>query len=106
MRNLNIKKSISKLVRFNKIELHKILAIYSKKIAIGEWKDYSICFKRNYAIFSIHKSFQLAPTFEIMKQVNKKGNFTLLYNNRIVSKTHSLNEILSYLKKPNLRLIR
>ena len=106
MRNLNFKKTIFRLVRFNKTELNKIMEIYSKKIAIGEWKDYSICFKRHYASFCIHKSFQLAPTFEIIKQLNKKSQYTLIFNKKIISKTNSLTEILKYLKKPNLKLIR
>ena len=106
MRKLNFKYSLLKLVRFNKSELNKIMEIYSKKIAIGEWKDYSICFRKNYALFCIHKSFHLAPTFEIVKQYNKKESYTLLFNNRIVSKTNSLSELLNYLKKPNLKLIR
>lgn len=92
------------LVRFNKAELNRIMEIYSKKIAIGEWKDYSICFKRNYALFCIHKSFQLAPTFEIMKNENVK--FTLSSQNKIISRSNSLNVILKFLNKPYLKLIR
>ena len=56
-----------KLIRFKKDEINKIMEIYSKKISIGEWKDYSISFKNNYAIFSIHKSYKFGPTFEIKK---------------------------------------
>ena len=33
------------LVRFKKEEINQIMEIYSKKISIGEWKDYLFVFK-------------------------------------------------------------
>ena len=39
----NLKKS--KIIRFKKEEIHEIMELYSKKISIGEWKDYSITFQ-------------------------------------------------------------
>ena len=40
----NLKKS--KIIRFKKEEIHEIMELYSKKISIGEWKDYSITFQK------------------------------------------------------------
>ena len=48
----NLKKS--KLIRFKKEEIHQIMELYSKKITIGEWKDYSISFQKTCATFAIH----------------------------------------------------
>ena len=53
----NLKKS--KLIRFKKEEIHQIMELYSRKITIGEWKDYSISFQKTCATFAIHKSFKL-----------------------------------------------
>ena len=39
------------LVRFKKEEINQIMEIYSKNFNGGEWKDYSICFETNCAIF-------------------------------------------------------
>ena len=39
----NLKKS--KITSFKKKEIHEIMELYSKKISIGEWKDYSITFQ-------------------------------------------------------------
>ena len=63
------------IVRFKKNEINQIMEIYSKKISTGEWKDYSISFQKNYAIFSIHKSFKLEPYYQIEKKIYKKKDF-------------------------------
>ena len=60
------------IVRFKKNEINQIMEIYSKKISTGEWKDYSISFQKNYAIFSIHKSFKLEPYYQIEKKYIKE----------------------------------
>ena len=44
MQIFKLKLTNNKLVRFKKFELNKIMSIYSKKISIGEWKDYSTIF--------------------------------------------------------------
>ncbi len=95
-----------KLVRFEKKEINLIMDVYSKKISIGEWKDYSISFRKNYAIFAIHKSFKLGPYFEIKKSKFSNCHFTLSFQNNVVVTSHKLNKLISYLKKPNLKLVR
>ena len=106
MQIFKLKHTKNKLVRFKKFELNKIMSIYSEKISIGEWKDYSICFQSNYALFCIHKSFNLHPSFQIMKKNNKGINYYLSSNNQLIIKSNSLNKVLSYFNKPILKLVR
>ena len=94
------------IVRFSKDEINRIMKIYSQKIAIGEWKDYSICFRSNYALFCIHKSFNLNPSFQIMKKNNKGISYYLSSGNKLLIKSNSLNKVLSYFNKPSLKLVR
>ena len=83
------------------------MEIYSKKISIGEWKDYSISFKNNYAIFSIHKSYKFGPTFEIKKNFSRENFYTLTsQNNVVLASSSNLENVINYLKKPDLRLIK
>ena len=100
----NLKKS--KVIRFKKNEIYEIMELYSKKISIGEWKDYSICFRSNYALFCIHKSFNLYPSFQIMKKNNKGISYYLSSGNKLLIKSNSLNKVLSYFNKPSLKLVR
>ena len=105
MHVLPLKKKKIKLVRFKKYEINEIMAIYSKKISIGEWKDYSICFRKNYALFCIHKSSHIQPTFEIMKKKGNETVFSLNSNNKLIKKSNSLSKILEYFKRPKLTLV-
>ena len=94
------------LVRFDKNEINQIMDVYSKKISIGEWKDYSISFKKNHATFSIHKSFKVGPYFEIKKNKVKQSFFTLSFQNNVIVTSNKLKKVINYLKKPKLRLVR
>ena len=94
------------LVRFKKEEINQIMEIYSKKISIGEWKDYSICFQNDCAIFSIHRSYSLGPLFQIKKNHLSKHLFMLSSRNCVIASSKKLKPLLSYLKKPNLKLVR
>lgn len=105
MQIFKLKLTNNKLVRFKKLELNKIMSIYSEKISIGEWKDYSICFRKNYALFCIHKSSYIQPTFEIMKKKGNETVFSLNSNNKLIKKSNSLSKILEYFKRPKLTLV-
>ena len=94
------------LVRFKKEEINQIMEIYSKKISIGEWKDYSICFQTDCAIFSIHRSYSLGPLFQITKKHWSKNPFMLSSRNSVIVSSKKLKPLLSYLKKPTLKLVR
>lgn len=94
------------IVRFKKNEINQIMEIYSKKISTGEWKDYSISFQKNYAIFSIHKSFKLEPYYQIEKKYIKRKIFTLIHRSSIIIYSDQLNKVINYLSRPNLRLVR
>ena len=94
------------IVRFKKEEINLIMEVYSQKISTGEWKDYSISFQRNYAVFSIHKSFKFIPYYQIKKNFSKNKGYTLIQNNSIVQYSNTLNVIVNHLRKPSLKLVR
>ena len=94
------------IVRFKKEEINLIMEVYSQKISTGEWKDYSISFQKNYAVFSIHKSFKFIPCYQIKKNFWKKKGYTLIQNNSIVLYSNTLNVIVNHLRKPSLKLVR
>ena len=77
----NLKRS--KLIRFRKEEIHQIMEVYSRKISIGEWKDYSISFQKSHAVFAIHKSFKLGPCLEIKNRERLYTNISKQRNHKI-----------------------
>ena len=42
-------------VTFSRRELDRILSLYGRKVAAGEWRDYSIDFLRDRAVFSVFR---------------------------------------------------
>ena len=42
-------------VTFNRRELDRILSLYGRKVAEGEWRDYAIAFTHNKAVFFIYR---------------------------------------------------
>ncbi len=100
----NLKKS--KVIRFKKNEIYEIMELYSKKISIGEWKDYSISFQKSCAVFAIHRSYKLGPCLEIKKNYKNESVYTLTSQNNVIASSKSLQKVISYLKKPYLKLIK
>ncbi len=94
------------IIRFKKEEINQIMELYSKKISIGEWKDYSITFQKTYAVFSIHRSFKLGPCLEIKKKFKKGSIYTVSSQNSVIATSKSLGKIISHLKKPYLKLVK
>ena len=101
MNNLKNKK----LVSFQKREIYTIMELYSKKISIGEWKDYSISYNNDYAIFSIHRSIKQGSSFQI-KKIKRKNTYVLTYQNTTLAVSSCLLNIINYLKKPVLTIIK
>src|SRR5581483_8408491 len=42
-------------VTFDRLELNRILNLYGRMVADGEWRDYSIDFLRDRAVFSVFR---------------------------------------------------
>ena len=49
--NIILTKSFDSKVSFDKKELGKILNIYGKMVALGEWRDYGISILKDFSIF-------------------------------------------------------
>jgi len=52
-------------VTFNRLELNRILNLYGRMVASGEWRDYSIDFLRDRAVFSVFRHASEVPLYRI-----------------------------------------
>ncbi|HXF54189.1 MAG TPA: DUF2794 domain-containing protein [Hyphomicrobiaceae bacterium] len=52
---------------FNRRELAEILAVYGRKVASGEWRDYAIDDGRDKAVFSVFRRASEFPLYRIEK---------------------------------------
>jgi hypothetical protein len=54
-------------VTFDRGELLRILDLYGRKVAAGEWRDYAIAFLRDRAVFSVFHRAADTPLYRIEK---------------------------------------
>jgi hypothetical protein len=97
-----------KRVSFDRSELSQILALYGRKVASGEWRDYAIDFSTEKAVFSIYRRACEFPLFRIEKVpklARKQGAYSVLAaTGRILKRGHDLAPLLAALDK-KLKLV-
>jgi hypothetical protein len=54
-------------VTFSRRELRRILDLYGRKVAAGEWRDYAIDFLKDRAVFSVFRRSSEVPLYRIEK---------------------------------------
>ena len=90
-------------ITFSKKDLNLIISIYSQKVSMGIWKDYSINFEKNYAEFSIYKHTHASPEFSIVK--DKKKIFFIYSREQYLKKSKYIKDVLEVLKKTERKKI-
>ena len=54
-------------VHFDRAELSRLFALYSQRVAEGEWKDYAIDQQPDRAVFAVYRHALDSPLFTISK---------------------------------------
>tara|TARA_Y100001970_G_scaffold191653_1_gene232969 strand:- start:1223 stop:1558 length:336 start_codon:yes stop_codon:yes gene_type:complete len=93
---------------FSKLELTKILNCYSLGVSNGNWKDYSLNFNTNEAIFSIYKHTLASPECILRKYKEKKKKRTLYQlsiNNKKNSKYEDIDQLIVSIKRSQLSIV-
>ncbi len=90
------------LTTFNRHELGAILAVYGRKVAAGEWRDYAIDLGRDAAVFSVFRRASECPLFRIEKSprlARKQGAYSVVAPAGLILKRgHDLRRVLSVLE--------
>ncbi|MBV9462268.1 MAG: DUF2794 domain-containing protein [Bradyrhizobium sp.] len=99
--------SVPNRVTFNRIELNRILNLYGRMVADGEWRDYSIDFLRDRAVFSVFRRASEVPLYRIEKDprlARKQGMYSVISaTGLILRRGHELERVLLVLApKPAL----
>jgi hypothetical protein len=89
------------ITAFDKRELQTILAIYGRKVAAGEWRDYAMDFLKDRALFSIYARVSERPIFVIEKDPrlrNKQGQYNVTnQSGRVLKRGQDLAQVLRVL---------
>jgi hypothetical protein len=94
-------------VTFTRIELNRILNLYGRMVAGGEWRDYAIDFLRDRAVFSVFRRASEVPLYRIEKDprlARKQGMYSVISaTGLILRRGHELERVLLVLApKPAL----
>ena len=87
---------------FSRLELNAILAVYGRKVAAGEWRDYAINFSADKAVFSIFRRASECPLFTVEKcpgLARRQGAFSVVaLSGLILKRGHELDRVLAVLE--------
>ncbi|MCO5132169.1 MAG: DUF2794 domain-containing protein [Xanthobacteraceae bacterium] len=85
-------------VTFNRLELNRILNLYGRMVADGEWRDYAIDFLKDKAVFSIFRRASEVPIYRIEKDprlARKQGAYSVIsQGGLILRRGHDLDRVL------------
>jgi hypothetical protein len=85
-------------VTFNRLELNRILNLYGRMVADGEWRDYAIDFLKDRAVFSIFRRASEMPLYRIEKDprlARKQGAYSVVSaTGHILRRGHELDRVL------------
>jgi hypothetical protein len=68
-------------VTFSRRELNRILDLYGRKVAAGEWRDYAIDFLNDRAVFSVFRRSSEVPLYRIEKNpklARRQGAYSVI----------------------------
>src|SRR5258707_1224758 len=87
-------------VTFNRFELDRILNLYGRMVADGEWRDYAIDFLRDRAVFSVFRRASEVPIYRIEKDprlARKQGIYSVISaSGLILRRGHELDRALHH----------
>ena len=85
-------------VTFSRRELRRILDLYGRKVAAGEWRDYAIDFLKDRAVFSVFRRASETPLYRIEKNPRlsrRQGAFSVISaTGLILRRGHELEPVL------------
>jgi len=94
-------------IYFDRRELNKLLSLYSRRVARGEWRDYAIDHGPGMAVFSVFRHSHERPLFSIAKRIaagSRAADYVVLTGPQRLKSGASIDEVLEILD-PKLRVV-
>jgi hypothetical protein len=96
-------------VAFDRLELTKILDLYGRMVAAGQWRDYAMNFDKEAASFAAFRRTAERPTARIEKRPAMRGKQGMwaLYGEagQVLKRGHELAGVLFPLERRLLKLV-
>ena len=96
-------------VTFDRLELNRILTLYGRMVAAGEWRDYALDFLDEMAVFSIFRRTSEVPLFRIEKRPKlraRQGQYSVVAAGGVILKRgHELAQVLRIFDRKLLKAL-
>ncbi len=96
-------------VTFDRPELNRILTLYGRMAAAGEWRDYALDFLSETAVFSVFRRASAMPLFRIGKRPElraRQGQYCVIAAGGVILKRgHELAQVLKVFDKKLLKVL-
>ncbi|MCL6250714.1 DUF2794 domain-containing protein [Altererythrobacter sp. KTW20L] len=96
-------------VGFERVELARILDLYGRMVAAGEWRDYAMDFTRDYAVFAAFRRTADVPQMRLEKRPalrNRQGMWALFgEHGQVLKRGHELAGVLAPMERKLVKLV-
>lgn len=96
-------------VGFDRLELSRILDLYGRMVAAGEWRDYAMDFTRDYASFSAFRRTADVPQMRVEKRPalrQRQGMWALFgEQGQVLKRGHDLSGVLAPVERRLLKVV-
>jgi hypothetical protein len=94
---------------FERRELERLLRLYGRMVAAGEWRDYAIDGLRDAAIFSVFRRAAEAPAYRIEKRpalARRQGAWAVIGQGGVILRRgHELDQVLRVFDKGRFKVV-
>jgi len=96
-------------VFFERRELDRLLGLYGRMVAAGEWRDYAIDSLTDSAAFCVYRRSSEAPLYRIEKRpalARKQGAWAVLgHAGQTLARGHELEQVLKVLTRKLYKVV-
>ena len=96
-------------VFFERRELERLLRLYGRMVAAGEWRDYAIAGLSDCAVFSVFRRTSEQPLYRVEKRpalARKQGAWAIIgEGGMILRRGHDLEQVLRFFDKGRFKVV-
>jgi hypothetical protein len=96
-------------VFFERRELDRLLRLYGRMVAAGEWRDYGIDGLSEAAVFSVFKRASEAPLYRIEKRpalARRQGAWAVIgHGDVVLRRGHDLEQVLRFFDRGRFKVV-
>ena len=96
-------------VFFDRAELNRLLNLYGRMVAAGEWRDYGIDGLSEAAVFSVFRRASEAPLYRIEKRpalARRQGAWAIIGQGGVILRRgHELEQVLRFFDRGRFKVV-